>query len=248
MASAQDLNTADTCEYARRRVLPRCALIRIVCFAVDQPTRACVFPAFLHSTRLAIIDCLRYTDVVCICNTDSDLHHCARNRLYCGRRRGTSPRLPAKEDKSQHGRLHILLIDLFLHGRAIGSYSLESLSCSRTGSARSTTRDRTEFPQSESPPVRLKLEQPFHRRTRPRALGRHLIVYSRVRMTDNINTDIDSEPGPCSKQVEPLPHSFLGWIPHIIRTPARTILHKNGLDAYIFVRFLFLMLEIFFPL
>ncbi|GAA5981751.1 hypothetical protein JCM10908_004590 [Rhodotorula pacifica] len=52
---------------------------------------------------------------------------------------------------------------------------------------------------------------------------------------------------PPHKQVEPLPHSFLGWIPHIIRTPARTILQRNGLDAYIFVRFLFLMLEIFFP-
>lgn len=52
---------------------------------------------------------------------------------------------------------------------------------------------------------------------------------------------------PPQKQVEPLPHSLLGWIPHIIRTPAKTILQKNGLDAYIFVRFLFLMLEIFFP-
>ena len=60
--------------------------------------------------------------------------------------------------------------------------------------------------------------------------------------------DADLQFRPCSKQVEPLPHSLLGWIPHIIRTPARTILQKNGLDAYIFVRFLFLMLEIFFPL
>ncbi|BGP15990.1 hypothetical protein JCM10213_005460 [Rhodosporidiobolus nylandii] len=50
-----------------------------------------------------------------------------------------------------------------------------------------------------------------------------------------------------NKRVHPLPHSFLGWIPHIIRTPAKEILHKNGLDAYVFVRFLYLMMEIFLP-
>lgn len=53
---------------------------------------------------------------------------------------------------------------------------------------------------------------------------------------------------PCRRRVEPLSHSFLGWIPQLVRTPARTILDRNGLDAYVFVRFLFLMLEIFFPL
>ncbi|BGP07894.1 phosphate metabolism protein 7 [Rhodotorula toruloides] len=52
---------------------------------------------------------------------------------------------------------------------------------------------------------------------------------------------------PPNKRVDPLPHSFLGWIPYVIRTPATTILQKNGLDAYIFVRFLFLMMEIFAP-
>lgn len=29
---------------------------------------------------------------------------------------------------------------------------------------------------------------------------------------------------------------------------ARDIIHKNGLDAYVFVRFLWLMCELFFPL
>ncbi|BGP48047.1 phosphate metabolism protein 7 [Rhodotorula kratochvilovae] len=52
---------------------------------------------------------------------------------------------------------------------------------------------------------------------------------------------------PPRKRVDPLPHSFLGWIPHVIKTPAKEILHKNGLDAYVFVRFLFLMMEIFLP-
>ncbi|GAA5869649.1 hypothetical protein JCM8547_005096 [Rhodosporidiobolus lusitaniae] len=48
-------------------------------------------------------------------------------------------------------------------------------------------------------------------------------------------------------RIDPLPHSFLGWIPYVIRTPATEILHKNGLDAYVFVRFLYLMMEIFLP-
>ncbi|BGP55330.1 hypothetical protein JCM8202_002170 [Rhodotorula sphaerocarpa] len=52
---------------------------------------------------------------------------------------------------------------------------------------------------------------------------------------------------PEERQVVPLPTSFLGWIPHVFKTPARTILERNGLDAYVFCRFLFLMLEIFFP-
>ncbi|POY71826.1 hypothetical protein BMF94_5187 [Rhodotorula taiwanensis] len=52
---------------------------------------------------------------------------------------------------------------------------------------------------------------------------------------------------PTERRVEPLSHSFLGWIPQLLRTPARSILERNGLDAYVFVRFLFLMLEIFFP-
>jgi len=53
---------------------------------------------------------------------------------------------------------------------------------------------------------------------------------------------------PRRQRVDPLPRSFLGWIPHVIRTPAKEIMHKNGLDAYVFVRFLFLMMEIFLPL
>ncbi|GAA5838909.1 hypothetical protein JCM11251_003734 [Rhodosporidiobolus azoricus] len=52
---------------------------------------------------------------------------------------------------------------------------------------------------------------------------------------------------PPKERVDALPHSFLGWIPYVIRTPATTILHKNGLDAYVFVRFLYMMLEIFLP-
>ena len=37
-------------------------------------------------------------------------------------------------------------------------------------------------------------------------------------------------------------------IPAIVRADARQIIDKNGLDAYVFVRYLYLMLEIFFPL
>ncbi|GAA5911541.1 uncharacterized protein JCM6883_005788 [Sporobolomyces salmoneus] len=52
---------------------------------------------------------------------------------------------------------------------------------------------------------------------------------------------------PPRKRVDPLPHSFLGWIPHVIRADAKQLIQKNGLDAYVFVRFLFLMMEIFAP-
>jgi calcium permeable stress-gated cation channel len=47
---------------------------------------------------------------------------------------------------------------------------------------------------------------------------------------------------------DPLPHGFLAWIPAILKMDARDIIHKNGLDAYVFVRFLWLMCELFFPL
>ncbi|GAA6002377.1 hypothetical protein JCM10207_001089 [Rhodosporidiobolus poonsookiae] len=52
---------------------------------------------------------------------------------------------------------------------------------------------------------------------------------------------------PPKNRVDPLPHSLLGWIPHILKTDAKEILRKNGLDAYVFVHFLYLMMEIFLP-
>ncbi|KAM0787652.1 hypothetical protein ACM66B_003716 [Microbotryomycetes sp. NB124-2] len=52
---------------------------------------------------------------------------------------------------------------------------------------------------------------------------------------------------PPKKRHEPLPSSFLGWIPAILRYDARDIIIKNGLDAYVFVRFLWLMCEMFLP-
>ncbi|GAA6060530.1 hypothetical protein JCM10212_005611 [Sporobolomyces blumeae] len=52
---------------------------------------------------------------------------------------------------------------------------------------------------------------------------------------------------PPENRVDPLPHSFLGWIPFIIRADAKQLIRKAGLDAYVFVRFLFLMMEIFAP-
>lgn len=46
---------------------------------------------------------------------------------------------------------------------------------------------------------------------------------------------------------EPMPHGLFAWLPHIIRMPAEQIIYKNGLDAYQYVRFLWLMVMIFFP-
>ncbi|ORY39668.1 hypothetical protein BCR35DRAFT_273318, partial [Leucosporidium creatinivorum] len=52
---------------------------------------------------------------------------------------------------------------------------------------------------------------------------------------------------PSKERHDPLPHGFLAWIPAILKMDARDIIHKNGLDAYVFVRFLWLMCELFFP-
>ena len=52
---------------------------------------------------------------------------------------------------------------------------------------------------------------------------------------------------PPGKRTDPLPTGFLSWIPAIIKADVRQIIYKNGLDAYVFMRFLWLMLELFFP-
>lgn len=44
-----------------------------------------------------------------------------------------------------------------------------------------------------------------------------------------------------------MPSGLLSWIPVLFRTDPKEILHKNGLDAYCFVRYLYLMIEIFLP-
>lgn len=49
------------------------------------------------------------------------------------------------------------------------------------------------------------------------------------------------------QRVPVLPSSLFGWIPAILFADAAQIVAKNGLDAYCFVRFLYLMLEIFLP-
>ncbi|SCV74185.1 BQ2448_6617 [Microbotryum intermedium] len=52
---------------------------------------------------------------------------------------------------------------------------------------------------------------------------------------------------PPSKRVDPLPPGLLNWIPYIFRLDSKRIITQNGLDAYVFVRFLYLMMEIFLP-
>ncbi|GAC71956.1 uncharacterized conserved protein [Moesziomyces antarcticus T-34] len=49
------------------------------------------------------------------------------------------------------------------------------------------------------------------------------------------------------EQIEPLPQSLLGWLPVWLKTPTTTILEKNGLDAYMFVEYLEMMLWVFIP-
>lgn len=49
------------------------------------------------------------------------------------------------------------------------------------------------------------------------------------------------------EQIEPLPSSLLGWLPVWLKTPTSTILEKNGLDAYMFVEYLEMILWVFVP-
>ncbi|KAJ1033108.1 hypothetical protein NDA16_000386 [Ustilago loliicola] len=50
------------------------------------------------------------------------------------------------------------------------------------------------------------------------------------------------------EQIAPLPQSLFGWLPVWLKTPTSTILEKNGLDAYMFVEYLEMMLWVFVPI
>lgn len=50
---------------------------------------------------------------------------------------------------------------------------------------------------------------------------------------------------PPDKRAESLPKSWWKWLPALIKQPAADIIHKNGLDAYMFLRFLKMLLWIF---
>lgn len=50
------------------------------------------------------------------------------------------------------------------------------------------------------------------------------------------------------EQIEPLPQSLFGWLPVWLKMPTSTILDKNGLDAYMFVEYLEMMLWVFVPI
>ncbi|KAM0752233.1 DUF221-domain-containing protein [Meredithblackwellia eburnea MCA 4105] len=70
-----------------------------------------------------------------------------------------------------------------------------------------------------------------------------LILKNRFRKIYNPRTYL-VEP---KKRIDPLPSGFLSWIPAILKADATQIISSNGLDAYVFVRFLYLMIEIFLP-
>jgi calcium permeable stress-gated cation channel len=52
---------------------------------------------------------------------------------------------------------------------------------------------------------------------------------------------------PPSKRAPDLPTHLVGWFTFIWREPEISVLHINGPDAYFFLRFMRLMLEIFVP-
>lgn len=53
---------------------------------------------------------------------------------------------------------------------------------------------------------------------------------------------------PASRNTEPLPKGLFNWVPQYLRVPDTEILRINGLDSYLFIWFLVLMLRIFVPI
>ncbi|KAL1744955.1 hypothetical protein HDZ31DRAFT_37437 [Schizophyllum fasciatum] len=51
---------------------------------------------------------------------------------------------------------------------------------------------------------------------------------------------------PPERRSEHLPNGIFGWLPALIRAPTADIIQKNGLDSYMFIRFLRLLVIIFF--
>ncbi|TFK25546.1 DUF221-domain-containing protein [Coprinopsis marcescibilis] len=51
---------------------------------------------------------------------------------------------------------------------------------------------------------------------------------------------------PPDKRAQELPSGPWRWIPALIKTPSKDIIQKNGLDAYMFIRFIKLLSKIFF--
>ncbi|KAE8227813.1 hypothetical protein CF326_g7277 [Tilletia indica] len=54
--------------------------------------------------------------------------------------------------------------------------------------------------------------------------------------------------GPRDERCEPQNRSFFGWVMPFLKTPSRHILEKNGLDAYMYLAFLWMMIEMFVPI
>ncbi|TFK74613.1 DUF221-domain-containing protein [Pluteus cervinus] len=50
---------------------------------------------------------------------------------------------------------------------------------------------------------------------------------------------------PPQKRAQELPGGIWRWLPAVIKMPAKEIIHKNGLDAYMFLRFIKMLIKIF---
>ena len=46
--------------------------------------------------------------------------------------------------------------------------------------------------------------------------------------------------GPEDRRVEPLPRSFCGWLPALLKMPQEDLIRTSGLDAYFFARYLYI--------
>ena len=51
---------------------------------------------------------------------------------------------------------------------------------------------------------------------------------------------------PRRRRSQQLPKGVFGWLPALLRAPTADIIQKNGLDSYMFIRFLRLLVIVFF--
>jgi len=54
--------------------------------------------------------------------------------------------------------------------------------------------------------------------------------------------------GPPDERSPPQDPSLFGWVMAFVKTPETTIMERQGLDAYMFIRFLWMMIKIFVPI
>ncbi|CAD6892990.1 unnamed protein product [Tilletia laevis] len=78
--------------------------------------------------------------------------------------------------------------------------------------------------------------------------GVEIAIFFLLRARFRVIYEPKSYLGPPEEQCEPQKKSLFGWIIPFLKTPSLSILEKNGLDAYMYLTFLWMMIEMFVPI